>query len=93
MTTLASSWSQARGAREVRPARPPLLLLFVSWLARHLPAFAKVRTVVMQFAAFGLADYAVWEYVGHGWGFGAIAVSLLVLETLLSADVRGKARR
>ena len=93
MTTLASSWTQARGAREVRPPRPPLLLLFVSWLARRLPSLAKARTVIMQFAAFGIADYAVFEYVGHGWGLGAIAASLLILETLISADARGKARR
>ncbi len=93
MTTIASSWTQARGARQVRPPRPPLLLLFVGWLARRLPSLAKARTAVMQFAAFGLIDYATWEYVGHGWGLAAAGLSLFVLEALLSGDARGKARR
>lgn len=92
MTTIQASWAQARAGRPARTARPPLLLLFVSWLARHLPAFGKVRTAVMQFAAFGFLDYAVWEYVGRGWGFAAIGGTLLILETLLSADTR-KPRR
>jgi len=92
MTTVGVAWAQARAGRPARAARPPLLLALVAWLARHLPAFAKARTAVMQLAAFGLIDYAVWEYVGRGWGFAAAGLSLLVLETLLSADTR-KPRR
>lgn len=82
MTTVPGVWAQARAARPARPPRTPVLLLLVAWVGAHLPAWAKVRTTVLQLAAFGFLDYAVFTYVGHGWGYAAIGVTLLVLEAL-----------
>lgn len=87
MTALGVAWAQARAQRPARPARTPVLLLLVAWVGAHLPVWSKVRTTVLQLTAFGFLDYAVFTYVGHGWGYAAIGVTLLILEAL-SGDTK-----
>lgn len=81
MTAVDAAWAAGRATRPARPPRTPLLLLFVAWCGRHLPAWSKVRTAVMQVTAFGFLDYAAFQ---HSLIAGCVAVgaSLLVLEAL-----------
>lgn len=81
MTGIGLAWTQARTARPARPPRTPLLLLFAAWCGRHLPAWSKVRTAVMQTAAFGFLSYAGFQHSVIA-GCITVAVSLLVLEAL-----------
>jgi divalent metal cation (Fe/Co/Zn/Cd) transporter len=80
MTTIPLAWKQARATRAVR-RHTPMLLLFVAWLARTLPAWKRARTAVMQWAAFGAIDAGLfgWHWIAGAIGVG---VSLLVLEAL-----------
>lgn len=81
MTSLAVAWTDARARRAARPRRTPLLLLFVSWLARTLPGWKRARTAVMQWAAFTALTIGMfsWSVIA---GCVSICVSLLVLEAL-----------
>lgn len=87
MTTVAGAWTQARATRRVAARRPPLLLAFVAYLARKLPTWKRVRTAVMQWAAFAAIDTGLfgWHWVAGAIGIG---VSLLVLEALGGNDAR-----
>jgi hypothetical protein len=91
MTSIGLAWAQARAGRPARATRTPVLLLFVAWVGRHLPTFARARTSVMQVAAFGFLDYAAFQHSVIA-GCVAVGVSLLVLETLLSMDTKGTRR-
>jgi hypothetical protein len=79
--SIGLAWRQERAARPARPARTPLLLLFVAWAARRLPAASKVRTAFMQVTAFGFACYAAFLQSTF-WGCITVAASLLILEAL-----------
>lgn len=81
MTTLAETWATARVRARRTRARTPLLLAFVAYCARTFPTWKRVRTAVMQWAAFGAGTVAAW---GVDWraGLAAVFVSLLVLEAL-----------
>lgn len=86
MTALGVAWAQARAQRPARPARTPVLLLLVAWVGAHLPAWAKVRTTIMQLTAFGFLDYAAFQHSVIA-GCVAVGVSLLILEAL-SGDTK-----
>ncbi len=81
MVSIGATWAGARAARKTRPARTPLLIRLVTWFASVLPSWPKVRTTVMQVAAFGFLDYAAWRWSLIA-GCAAIGVSLLILEAL-----------
>lgn len=84
MTTIAGAWSAGRNARRAGTAarRKPLLLAFVAYLARALPAWKGVRTAVMQWSAGAAVCYGLFS-TGHTLsGFIAVGVSLLVIEAL-----------
>jgi hypothetical protein len=91
MTSMTEAWAGARAARRVRPARTPILLVLVRFFASVLPSWPKVRTTVMQVAAFGFLSYAVWGW-SHLLGYAAIGVSLFILEAL-SGDMPKRGTR
>lgn len=81
MTSIGATWAAARSTRRVRPARVSLLMGIVAWCARVLPPWPKVRSTVMQLAAFAFLDYAAWRWSIIA-GCVAIGVSLFVIEAL-----------
>ena len=91
VTTIGATWSAARSARAARPARVSLLMGIVAWCARVSPSWPKVRTTVMQLAAFAFLDYAAWRWSVIA-GCVAIGVSLFILEAL-SGDAPKRGNR
>lgn len=91
MTALGAAWTSARAARPARTPRTPVLLLLVAWVGAHLPAWAKVRTTIMQLTAFGFFGYAAFQ---HSVIAGCITVgaSLLIFEAF-SGDAKPRSRR
>lgn len=81
MTSIGVAWTQARATRRTRPARTPMLVMFVTWLARVLPSWRRARTTVMQLAGFAFLDFAAWQWSMLA-GCVAVGVSLFVLEAL-----------
>jgi hypothetical protein len=84
MVSLAAATEAFRAGREQRAARPPRTPLVVKAAraaGRVLPTWRRVRTATLQVTAFGLIDWAAFE-----WhlipGLVATGVSLLVLEAL-----------
>ena len=88
MVTIGATWTQARAARRTRPERVSLLRIMVTWLARVLPSWQRVRTTVLQLAGFGFLDYAAWRWSLLA-GYVAIGLSLFVLEALTGEPKRG----
>jgi len=78
---VAGAWRQGRAERRPVARRTPLLLLLVAYAGRRLPAWKRVRTAAMQWAAFGAGTTALW---GVDWraGLAGVFVSLLCLEAL-----------
>jgi len=78
-----------RAAKAVtpRPPRTPLTVRAARWLARRLPAWHAVRTLLLSVAGFGMLTAAAWMlHVAAGLAAGG--VSLLVLEALSGSDRR-----
>ncbi len=79
----------ARAAQAVtpRPPRTPLTVRAARWLARRLPAWHAVRTLLLSVAGFALITAAAWTlHVAAGLAVGGI--SLLILEALSGSDRR-----
>ena len=88
MTTIGATWTATRAARPARPARTPLLLARVTWVARSLPAWGRVRTTVLQVAVFAFVDYSIWQW-NDLVGYAAIGASLFLIEAF-SGDRRAR---
>lgn len=88
MTTFTESYQAARG----RPRVNSVSVLLVVWTAivkivgwtcgKSVGTWTRVRTTVMQYAAFGVLTTAVWMGVGRVWGLVAVGISLLLAEML-----------
>ncbi|WP_049562226.1 hypothetical protein [Nonomuraea sp. SBT364] len=76
-----------RAAATPRPPRTPLAVRAARWLARRLPAWPAIRTLLLSVAGFGMLTAAAWTlHVAAGLAVGG--VSLLVLEALSGGDRR-----
>jgi hypothetical protein len=52
----------------------------------HRAAIANLAHMPLTVVGFGCADYAAW-HLGGGWGWLAIAISLILLEHLVADEV------
>lgn len=80
MSSIGVAWRQARAARPLA-RRVPLTVRFVTWTARRLPSWPRMRTAVMQTGGFAAIDYGLFGW-SHLAGYIAVGISLLVLEAL-----------
>lgn len=80
MSVIAEAFKAARAERP-NTHSTPILVFLARFLGTYLPTWRKVRTAAMQLAAFGLLDYAAfqWNFIA---GLVATGVSLLILEAL-----------
>lgn len=89
MTTLTEVFRTERtnAARTPRAPRIPYTVRAARWLARRLPAWAAVRTLLLSVAGFGLLTAAAWTlHLAAGLAVGGI--SLLILESLSGSERR-----
>jgi len=70
-----------------RTPRIPLTVRAARLLARVLPRWAALRTLVLSLAGFGLLTWAAWE-LHHIAGLAVGGVSLLILEALSGGERR-----
>ncbi|MET8864660.1 hypothetical protein ABZW11_17120 [Nonomuraea sp. NPDC004580] len=79
--------TNARAARAARAPRVPYTVRAALWLARRLPSWAAIRTLLLSVAGFGLLTAAAWTlHMAAGLAVGGI--SLLVLEALSGGERR-----
>lgn len=85
ISTLTSAYRHERATATPKPPRTPYTIRAArsigTFAARHLPAWAALRTLILTLAAFGFIDTAAFHF-GRWVGFAAIGVSLLVVEAL-----------
>lgn len=89
MTTFIEAFhtERAAAARTPRAPRIPLTVRAARWLARRLPTWAALRTLLLSLAGFGMLTAAAWTlHVAAGLAVGG--VSLLILESLSGSDRR-----
>lgn len=71
----------------VRPPRIPYTVRAARWLARRLPSWAALRTLLLSVAGFGMLTAAAWTlHLAAGLAVGGI--SLLILESLSGGERR-----
>jgi hypothetical protein len=85
--TEAFRTERANTARAPRTPRIPLTVRAARWLARRLPAWAALRTLLLSVAGFGMLTAAAWTlHMAAGLAVGGI--SLLILEALSGGERR-----
>jgi hypothetical protein len=87
-TTFGQAFRIERHSRDAtsRPPRTPYTVRAARVLARLLPRWAALRTLLLSVAGFGLLTAAAW-YIAVPLGLAVGGISLLVLEAL-SGDRR-----
>lgn len=88
MTTFTEAFRAERSAaRPPRAPRIPLTVRAARLLARRLPSWNAIRTLLLSLAGFGMLTAAAWQlHVAAGLAVGGI--SLLILEALSGGDRR-----
>lgn len=89
MTTFTEAFltERAVAARTPRAPRTPLTVRAARLLARRLPAWTAIRTLLLSVAGFGLLTAAAWTlHIAAGLAVGGI--SLLILEALSGGERR-----
>lgn len=88
MTTFTEAFRAERSAaRAPRAPRIPYTVRAARWLARHLPAWHTLRTLLLSVAGFACLTAAAWT-IHLAAGLAAAGVSLLILEALSGSDRR-----
>jgi hypothetical protein len=87
VTTLSEVFRTERAARTPRTPRIPLTVRAARWLARRLPAWHAIRTLLLSVAGFGCITAAAWT-LHFAAGLAVAGVSLLVLEALSGGERR-----
>lgn len=82
-----SAYRQARADVRARPARVPLTVRTARLLARVLPRWAVLRTLVLSLAGFGCLTYAAFQWTPIA-GWIAAGVSCLAIEALSGGERR-----
>lgn len=89
LTTFIEAFYNERATAARAPRRPriPLTVRAARFLARRLPAWAAIRTLLLSLAGFGMLTAAAWQlHTAAGLAVGG--VSLLILESLSGGDRR-----
>lgn len=85
ISTLRAAYRDERATTSLKPARTPLTIraarMVGAFAARHLPAWAALRTLFLALTGFGLIDYAAFHF-GVWVGCAVSGVSLLIVEAL-----------
>jgi hypothetical protein len=89
VTTFSEAFrsERATAARAPRAPRIPYTVRAARWLARRLPAWHALRTLLLSVAGFGLLTAAAWT-LHVAAGLAVAGVSLLVLEALSGGERR-----
>ncbi|MGW6502954.1 hypothetical protein [Nonomuraea angiospora] len=86
-STFRQAFRTERQAAASRPPRTPLTIRAARFLARRMPRWAALRTLLLSLAGFGMLTAAAWQlHTAAGLAVGGI--SLLVLEALSGGDRR-----
>jgi hypothetical protein len=79
--------AERRTPRAPRAPRIPYTVRVARWLARRLPAWHALRTLLLSVAGFGCITAAAWT-LHVAAGLAVAGVSLLVLEALSGGERR-----
>ncbi|MEV0382874.1 hypothetical protein [Nonomuraea sp. NPDC050643] len=89
MTAFMDAFTAERqaAARSPRAPRVPYTVRAARWLARRLPAWPALRTLLLSLAGFGMLTAAAWTlHLAAGLAVGGI--SILILESLSGGERR-----
>lgn len=62
-----------------------LTVVASSAVAPHRASLANLKAMPLTVAGFGFVDFSAF-YIGHGWGFLVIGLSLFLLEHMIAED-------